>query len=78
MIEYREPPFNRVWVTLEKENSNRTGYGLDKDGREVTGWIHHEALHYEPMAREFLFRELADIVMDEERHYLHAMSGPKS
>lgn len=53
---------------VDPEQPFRTGFGLEKEGRVITGWIHHDALWQDPQGtREFMFRELADIVMSKER-----------
>lgn len=76
---YREPLFDRVWVTTEKRKPITT-YGLDFAGRTINGELHHDLRHYADWtaARRMLLEQLAAIVLDEDRHYQHALTGPRS
>lgn len=63
-IEYREPPFNRVWVATDPRRPFRTTYGLDYKRRTCQVEVHIDT---PPGGLEFSLREVADIVMDDVR-----------
>lgn len=67
MIEYREPPFNRVWVSTRPDRKLRTTYGLDKEGRTIECELHWEIDSLEG-GREYALRHIAEIVLDKDRH----------
>lgn len=64
MIEYREPPFNRVWVRIDPKRRFRTTYGLDKQRRIIECEVHWDAGEE---GHAYTLREIADIVIDEKR-----------
>lgn len=65
MIQYSEPPFNRVWVRTYPKRPFRTTYGLDMHGRTIECEVHWNIMEG---GLEYALREIANIVLDKERH----------
>lgn len=68
-VVYAQPPFDRVWAAFDPRRPMQTELGLEFRGRTINGWLHEEVYRMPDVAaaRDFLLRDMADIVLSEER-----------